>query len=257
MIKIKRGSGLFSCCSCRMDAITSYYHKYHQLPEIDSSEQFAWYKTHPWDLTYLFFKKLNITGYAFPYVADKLESAQFKPYKDLDLDRLSHYIDYYFFPSDYELSVKNYFEQKYSIDYDNTCSIFYRGIEKETETHQAGYDEFIDKAKEIQQQNPNIRFLVQTDEYDFLKAFVNNISGCFCFEEMPVVNRSAYTTAMPFLIKPEDRTNFACMFFAVTLCISQCKYLVTHSGNCGLWAILYRGNSKNVSQFLVDSWIDS
>ena len=31
--------------------------------------------------------------------------------------------------------------------------------------------------------------------------------------------------------------------------VSQCAYVVNHTGNCGLWMNLYRGSTQNVFQF--------
>ena len=32
-------------------------------------------------------------------------------------------------------------------------------------------------------------------------------------------------------------------------CVSQCKYIVNHTGNGGLFVRLYRGNNKGIYQF--------
>ena len=52
------------------------------------------------------------------------------------------------------------------------------------------------------------------------------------------------------LVLPDHRPEFAIRILSMTQVIAKCKHLITHTGNCGLWAVLYRGNSNNVHQFL-------
>ena len=67
-------------------------------------------------------------------------------------------------------SLKN----NYNIDYDNTCAVLYRGNDKNRETNMGSYYTYIEKTKEIQNKNPGIKFLVQTDETEFLNDFLKN-----------------------------------------------------------------------------------
>ena len=49
--------------------------------------------------------------------------------------------------------------------------------------------------------------------------------------------------------KNGDPKDHQLWFDAALRIVSECGYLVNHTGNCALWANLYRGNTKNVFQF--------
>jgi len=256
-LKIKHNIGFFSCFSMRFDDIVRFYNANEYLPDyIDSSEQFAFFKYHPIDLTYLFLKD-NHNIYPYDKVDKVLEeTVQYIPYSELKLQQLLPFVDKYFTPSDYITSIQRYYENKYKVNYWDTCGVFYRGKEKSVEMSMGTYEEFINKAREILKINPNIRFCVQSDEVEFVDKFLKSVPNSFQIEETVKIKREEYTTAIPFFLPQIARSYFISLFFAATLVMSQCKYLITHSGNCGLWAILYRGNTKNVSQFLIDRWYD-
>jgi len=240
----------------RFDDIIRYYNACGELPNgIDGSAQFAFFKYYPFDLTYLFLQD-NPQAYAYQRVSKTLEeTVQYIPYSELDLPRLLPFVYKYFTPSAYIKSIKKYYEQKYGLDYSNTCAIFYRGVEKSVEIPMGSYAEYIGKAREVLKDNPNIRFLVQSDEIEFVDEFLREIPNSFSIEETFKVNRANYTTAIPFLMPQIVRQYAISLFFAATLCVANCKHLITHSGNCGLWAILYRGNMENVYQYLEGKWV--
>jgi hypothetical protein len=49
--------------------------------------------------------------------------------------------------------------------------------------------------------------------------------------------------------------DFSKYYLAITIIMSKCNYIICNSGNCSIWIMLYRGNSNNVDQFLIDKWI--
>ena len=57
MIKVTHNSGFFSCCSVILDNIVQFINNHHNLPIVDSSEQFKWYKIKPGDITYDYFER--------------------------------------------------------------------------------------------------------------------------------------------------------------------------------------------------------
>jgi hypothetical protein len=117
----------------------------------------------------------------------------------------------------------------------------------------ASHEEFLEKCAEVKSNNPNIRFLVQTDETDFLEKFISVYSDSIYFNEIPHINKC--NTAVHNVIDRKTLPEFGAKFLAATICVSKCEHLVTHSGNCGLWAVLYRGNTENVYQYLTDKWL--
>lgn len=253
ILKITHNAGFFSCCSKRLEGVVWFFDAYHRLPDIvDSSEQFSLYKSNSTeDLTSLYFKNPS----------DRIEyirsirfynDAQFLDYADLDFIGLHPFIKKYFSPSDHVLSILSSYEHTYRFDYRRTCAVFYRGNDKVTETSIATYDRFIAQAQQIKDQYPDTVFLVQTDETEFLDAFRLVFSDVVVIGEVPHMHKKNSTIHDE--LPREDRAAFGANFFAALLVVSKCEYLITHSGNCGLWAVLYRGNNTHVYQWLNNSW---
>lgn len=46
-------------------------------------------------------------------------------------------------------------------------------------------------------------------------------------------------------------------FLSTVVIISKCKYIICSSGNCSIWMMLYRGNGKNIIQYLNGTWFNS
>jgi hypothetical protein len=177
---------------------------------------------------------------------------QFVDYRDVNPSKLAPFIEKYFSPSGQVVSIAAGYEQKYRFDYSNTCAVFYRGNDKSLETAIGGYDSFIIRAKELQSNNPNITFLVQTDEAEFLASFLHAFPTAIYIDELPRINKQ--NSVMQDVLPIQERAEFGAKFIAATLVISKCNHLITHSGNGGLWAVLYRGTTKNVYQWLNNSW---
>jgi hypothetical protein len=251
-LQIIHNAGFFSCCSKRLEGVVWYFDTFHTLPDrVDSSSQFALYKANQNDdLTSLYFKDV-VTDIPYLHSVTFTNDMQFLDYKDLD-SSLKPFIKKYFSPSDHVLAILSGYEKKYSIDYQNTCGVFYRGNDKATETSIAAYDSFIVQAKKIKELNQEIIFIVQSDETEFIDAFKESFPGAIVIEEVPHMHKkqSAIHDELP----QQDRAEFGANFFAALLVMSKCQYLITHSGNCGLWAVLYRGNPEQVYQWLNNSW---
>ena len=41
---------------------------------------------------------------------------------------------------------------------------------------------------------------------------------------------------------------------APEILLSKCKFIITHTGNCGIWTVLYRNNSDGVHQYRNNIW---
>lgn len=253
ILKVTHSAGFFSCYSKRLEAIVSFYNTYKHAPDrVDSSSQFALYKTNPEDdLSGLYFKEIEgdlVHARSVSFHNDY----QFVEYKDLDLAGIGAFVAQYFSPSTHVVETVSLFEQKYQFDYSQTCAVFYRGNDKVTETAIAPYESFIAQAKEVSKKYEGVVFLVQTDETEFLEAFMKVFPTTIHIQEIPHMSKKVSTIhdEMP----REERAEFGVRFFAATLVLSKCAHIITHTGNCGLWCILYRGNTKNVHQWMNNSW---
>jgi hypothetical protein len=251
VLRVTHNAAFFSCCSIRLYDIINYFNSNKELPEIvDSSEQFQMHKNQPGDITHYFFKT---TEDNIPYSNEVIfttsnDERQFLDYSTINLKEVLPFVKKYFKLSDFTRQRIDFFIEKYRINYQDVCAVYYRGLDKVTETNVGSHETFIDKCKEIHSKNPNIKFLVQTDELDFVEKFISEFGDCILINELPKIRKQ--TTLVTYHIQPEHRVNFGIDFLAATYIVSQCKILVTHSGNCGLWSVLLRGNFENVHQYI-------
>lgn len=254
VLKVTHNAGFFSCCTIRLMKIIDFFNENGKLPDIvDSSEQFQKYKLNSDDITHIFFEEkvdTDIEKCEFHY------DVQFLKYDQIELDKISKFVKAYFTPSQLVKDMILYLENKYHIDYDNTCSIFYRGNDKSKETKIGHYDEYFKQVDDIIKKSPNIRFHIQTDESEFIDEFTKRYTNNFYFDETPTIRKS--NTTVHDVLPISERIKYAAYFLAATIIVSKSKYIITHSGNCGIWSIFYRGNVQNTYQYLnhKDSYID-
>lgn len=253
-VKSTHNAGFFSCCSIRLDDIIKFFNKYKLLPiKVDSSKQFEWYKNGNNDITFDYFEYYK-NVYIYPIYKNNInyvgDTDQFKDYKKIDYESICPFVEKYFTPS---VGIKNlisHLETKYKItDYTQICVLFYRGNDKMTETNLCSYNDIIDKAKIIFNTNNNVKFLIQSDETEFIQKcksiFINNI----CFDNYC---RHIHTNKQ---LSIQNLTNdkmevfkYGQYFLSISYIMSKCKYIICPTGNCSLWIILFRGNCDGVYQ---------
>jgi len=247
--------GFFSCCNIRLNAITDYINTNKKLPlEVDTSGVFGWYKPldKTDDITFEYFKNYNkidtidINKDIFIYYH---HTHQYLNYSLLDYVNLKSLIKKYFSPSDYIVDIIDMLKQKYALEYDNICVLFYRGNDKITETQLSNYDEYISYANSVISKNPHIKFLIQSDETEFIEFMIKKYpNNSFYFkDEIRHVNKCNSTVDK---LMPDKNSEFSKYYLAITIIMSKCKYILCGSGNCSLWILLYRGNCHNVYQYL-------
>jgi hypothetical protein len=117
-----------------------------------------------------------------------------------------------------------------------------------------GYEGYIQRANILLEKEPNIRFLVQSDETEFLELMETTFPGkCVVFrDEIRHIPRSMTTVDKVF---QADNFRFSKLYLAITYIMSKCNHIVCGSGNCSIWIALFRGNSRNIQQFLKTGWI--
>jgi len=250
--KHNKTAGFFSNCSVRLDQIIKFFNEKNELPQnIDSSRQFRNYKENVEntidDLTKYFFEQKPIL--AIVEKINYLTPWQYQRYKDIDFKSIGPLIKAFFSPIDEIRNIIKFLEKKYLIDHDNICSVYYRGNDKVQETGIADYENFFTKAEEILQKNPHIKFLIQTDELEFAAEFKQRFINSFFFEELAMISHDA-NSAVHHSLPRNKRKEHASYFLAAVIIMSKTKHLITYSGNCGLWTLLYRGNAENIHQYL-------
>lgn len=259
ILRTIHNAGFFSCCSIRLLDVMVYFNQNSGLPDIlDSTEQFGLYKAYSQqNLIPLYFMEKD--DVAIPYsrrveMTYAKEEPQFSDYKQICFTDTIPFIEKYFTPSYTVGDFAYMLGEKYKLDYENTCAVFYRGNDKNRETTIASYKVFIDKAREIKQQNPAVKFLVQPDETEFLIEFCKVFpEDTIWFTETPHMPKK--DSCMFFELPQADRADYGAKYFSAVLVLSRCKHMIIHSGNGAFWSVLYRGNTDNVHQFLNNKWL--
>jgi len=254
MLRIDHGhAGFFSCCSVRLDKIIDYFNSNKKLPQnVDSSRQFIFYKNRRGDVTFDYFKNYNDIDIDIRCETniDYYNKKQYQDYHLLDYENITPFVRKYFSPSENIKSIINSIENKYNIDYENTCVLFLRGNDKNTEVGVCSYEEYIEKAKEIRENNSEIKFLIQSDETQFIQRMLSEFGkDSFYFEEeirhIPKNNKVSVDKVK---IKGKNNYQFSKNYLAITIIMSKCKYVICGSGNCSIWIALFRGNAENFIQ---------
>ena len=253
---ISHNGGFFSCCSVKLHYIIEYMNEKLKIPDyVDSSAQFDLYKKSQNDITYEYFQhydnikeEINI-NFSIKYEWEN----QFIDYSKVDYNNVIPVVKKYFSPSNQIINIVDNLKQKYHINYDNVCVLFYRGNDKITETKLCNYDEYLVYANLILKKNPNIVFLIQSDETEFINFMIEKFpQNSFYFkDEIRHVNKCNSTVD---ILMRDKNYEFSKYYLSITIIMSKCKYIVCGSGNCSIWIMLYRGNNNNVYQNLNGIW---
>jgi hypothetical protein len=252
MLKVVHSWGFFSCCSVKLSDIIQYYNQNKKIPdEIDGSEQFTWYKQmySTEDITYQYFchEKTRNIEFLFDKEIEFINTFQYKIYNTLPYKDYIPFILKYFYPSQEVLQLIKDIEEKYKIDYPNTCVLFYRGNDKAQETILPSYEPLLEVALQIKQQNPNVRFLVQSDETEFLQKMLALPNSFYFKDEIRYIPKQNKTVDH---FDINQNLRFSKLFLAITIIMSKSQYIVCNTGNCSMWICLYRGHTQNVFQII-------
>ena len=251
-------AGFFSCSSLRLHDIIYYFNTHQQLPDIvDSSIQYNWYKLENdnKDITFDYFDHYDhYTNIEYVKNIDFHYDFQFHEYSKINYMDLSPFMEKYFSPSMEVQQRMVDLEKKYDINYDNICVLFYRGNDKITETKLCDYTDYVIYAKEVFHKNPNIRFLIQSDETEFIETMTSIFpeNSFYMREEIRHIPKCKNTVDR---LMRDNIHVFSKLFLAITIIMSKCKYIICGTGNCSIWIMLYRGNADNVYQFCIDKWL--
>lgn len=172
-----------------------------------------------------------------------------KQFELYDFEYYNQVIRRFFNPSDLVLERKKFLLNKYNINPEETISVLYRGTDKYTEVRLGSPQGFLSATHQILNQTGAKKVLVQTDQTQVLEFFKQELGDIVVnFEETPSTSgKDAMNTVME--NEGKDTMDWMQWFDAALRCVSDCAYVVNHTGNCGLWMNLYRGNVTNVFQF--------
>ena len=260
VLHIIHNAGFFSCSTIALQEIMMYYNLHGRLPdEVNRTQQYMYYKHLASDnlIPMLFTSyadgvdaSLSLRLPDKVYMSDDNREQQFSDYKALRHTDLRYLINRYFLPSEEVTRRAAYFMEHYNFDPANTVGVFHRANDKVKETAIADDAAYIS----IAEQYKGKRFFVVPDNFEFLEAFKAALPDSFHIEANPCMHRDA-DKAIFMLVPPEQRPEHALNFLATVVMLSQCETLITHSGNGGFWACLYRGHSNNIHQYLNGEWL--
>lgn len=249
--------GFFCHCSVRLTHILEFVNNYKKLPvAIDGTEQFKLYK--PADRKYE-----DITSDFFEENKDILinyhRQYQFHPhwqfgsYINFPFYEFAPFVRRFFAPSQQIKDLISQLELKYNIDYDNSCMAYYRGTDKYLETELISFDEMFAQIEDVRSMRPGINVVIQSDQTQFIELAREKYPGATIFE-----NENVHTTTnngIHYIYKDDENYKIISHFLAIMFIMSKCKYVITGSGNCGLWIALLRGNTDNYFQYLGKTFI--
>ena len=113
-----------------------------------------------------------------------------------------------------------------NLNYDNICVLFYRSNDKVTESSIASYEDMINKANIILKDNPDIIFLIQSDETEFIELMLSTFKNAIYFkDEIMHINKDNSKSIVHVCTK-EENNKFIKNFLAITIIMSRCKYLI-------------------------------
>jgi hypothetical protein len=239
-LRINHNAGFFSCCTVRLVGILEYFSAFQRPPRVvDSSQQFGWYKRNPLeDVTSQFFKNredVEIPWKGLPVrITDTGQEHQFSDYSRLNYAALRPFIERYFTPSDEIQQLADQIERSSPVPFGEICSVLFRGGDKKLETTQPSFAEVVLKAAQLRLRHPELRFLVQSDEPDFLEYAQRELEGT-CF----FVNGSR-----------SDPMTHISLYLASIMVISRTRFVISTSGNGEMWTRFFRGHGQDTQQFL-------
>jgi len=254
-VNIENNSGgFFSNCNIMLSRIITYFNSYKKLPiEVITKNLFSIYKLNQEEDIYKLIFYTDATDIEYKkeikFNNEDYEN-QFSDYKLLNLNDTQPFFQKYFNLTPIILDNVDLLLNKYNIDLnDNICGVFYRGNDKVKETQKPEYNEFILKAKELLEKNNNLKFIVQTDEQEFLQAFLQEFPDAIFFHEVPAISSTNHTNVSR-ILKNEFKLNHVIDFVSIIYIFSKLKYLITTSGNCEIFITFYRNGSNNLFQYL-------
>lgn len=254
---INHNAGFFSCSSIALEEIIKFHNEKKFLPTIDRKNQYIWYKDHLDQGINNFFEEKNVNSYLIPEILKEnmdMES-QFSDYSLLNFKYVKKIIDIYFSPCQKVKEIESNLIKKYDINLSKTIAVYYRGNDKHRETTLASYNQYLTKIKEIINENPNHKILIESDDSIFIDFIKKNIKDFIEIKESKKINDK--NSSVPHFINIGERIINCQIFLAIVQILCKSDKIIIGSGNVSLWICLYRGNINGVYQFLSNGLISN
>lgn len=261
MIRFFHTYGFFSFCSLLLQELITFFNQHKRFPradELDLRENLTWYKPSGSEHRSVFHDFFQPPSGAFVREGPPIQfhnDDQYKIFPTLPLSDLIPIVHEYYTPTDEIREIEQSIIQEYNLtDFENICCLFYRGNDKITETSLSSYDDYIRIGKKLQEQNPTIKFLIQSDETEFIKAMTHTFPNTIVCERYIRHIQRHGGSQVDKMMSPSINYEFIKRYLAITCIMAKCKTVVTQSGNCGMWIVMMRGNADGVIQFKDGLW---
>jgi hypothetical protein len=252
---INHNAGFFSNCSVKLVRIINYFNEYKKLPEnVDSSVQYNFYKHKAGDITYNFFKHPTEIDLDIKYLLKiKTGDYQFLAFKKyIDFPNINPFIKKYFTVSEDINNIKEKLIEKYCINLNKTIAILYRTGDKKKEMEIISNLDMIKKIKDLKGKFPDHRILVQSDDINFFNIVKSLWKDSIEINE--IKKPPASYVGNPWSYIPIlERENQAQIFLAIMQIIAKSDKIILNSGNVGIWAAYFRGNTEGIYQYVTKS----
>jgi len=250
--------GFFSNCSIILYNIISFYNRFKKLPSsINTHNLFEIYKNpQSTDIRHLCFETSNLIDISITeHIEINVMCYQFDKYKDVKYELITPFVKKYFKPSIHIVELKEILKKKYNINPNNCIGVYYRGTDKYIETQLESFENYVYNIENIIQKN-NGNIILQTDSAPFLDFVLSKKLNA----KIIIIKENGVSYGK--IGTHYERTreeNYADIQYllATILILSECKYIITSSGNVSIWMMFFRGNAHNVFQNLDLTWHSS
>jgi hypothetical protein len=237
IITPKGGTGVTSEMSVRLHHVAAFHRQHGRMPDaIDGSQQFHLYRDEPGQ---------NVSDALFAPVKQSAGVTR----TDYEHGWQMAWYDTVCLPALHQMALAScapnrqveLYSHIYASKAAGRAAVIYRGNDKAKEIKATPYDMMFAMARDTGAS----KFIVQTDELEFFGAFKHYFPDTIRFENMPMIkcNYDRYV-----IENPGRRVEFARSFFAILLALSQAPQLMVTTGNVGIWASIWRGNTDHLWQ---------
>ncbi len=253
-LRHRHDAGFFSNCSTLLQSIVDLHRSGIEAEAIDCSGVFRAFRDTPGDgdlYPALFQPDAGAALPDGPVPRFRAAGDHHGHYRDLDLAGLAPYLRRHFAPAPEVLALRRDLLGRYGLDPGRLVGLCWRGTDKHKEVAPTDIGAYIALAGRMLAQDAGLRVLVQTDQAQARDAVAAHFGErCVFFHEMPVTDGRVVLHELN-LAREHGlaKRDFARRLLASVGILAECRHLITHTGNVGLWLALYRGQAGGLHQF--------
>jgi hypothetical protein len=246
---VTHNAGLMSCASTTLSDV---YLSNRPLKQIRSTFGMSLYKNRVLSDNWArFFRPIGQTKLPIENPNEEVRTERIhdwwsSDYNKLPLNLIQSEVDAYFMPSKQVEAIQEMLVTKYSIRLQDCVGVHYRGTDKSGEIETPSLQEFIKQTRNFLGDIKDPQILLLTDEPEAQAAFRAEFPGfVVVIDELEAPGGTVGSHNLDSK-NPEAKGQ---TFLAILILVSQCKRVVTHTGNGALWEVFFRGSTAELHQF--------